>query len=70
MQGDAVYTTEVPAWSLPTKYGGGDDGATGRLRIKGTITGNYATPASVQDRDRLKARTDKAGPSAAWRKGE
>lgn len=70
VQGDAVYTTEVPAWSLPTKYGGGDDGTTGRLRIKGTISGNLTTPASVQDRDRLKARTEKAGPSAAWTKGE
>lgn len=70
VQGDAVYTTEVPAWSLPTEHGGGDDDIAGRLRLKGTITGNYATPASVQARDRLKTLTDKAGPSAAWKKGE
>lgn len=67
---DAVYTTEVPAWSLPTAHGGGDDGATGRLRIKGTTSGDYATPATTQERDRLKARSLKAGVSAAWTKGE
>lgn len=70
VQGDAVYTTMIPAWSIPTVRGGGDDGKTGRLRIKGTISGAIATPVTIQDRDRLKARTEQAGPSAAWRQPE
>ena len=70
VQGDAVYTTMIPAWSIPTVRGGGDDGKTGRLRIKGTISGTIATPITIQDRDRLKARTEQAGPSAAWRQTE
>lgn len=70
VQGDAVYTTEVPTWSLPTAHGGGDDGKTGRLRIKGTTTGNYTTPATIKDRDRLKNRSLQAGVSGAWTKGE
>jgi hypothetical protein len=48
-----VYTSGFP-WSLPTAHGGGDDDVAGRLRLKGRITGNYATPASVQVRVRLK----------------
>lgn len=70
VQGDAVYTTMIPAWSIPTVRGGGDDGKTGRLRIKGTISGAIATPVTIQDRDRLKARTEQAGPSAAWQQTE
>lgn len=66
VQGDAVYTTQTPSWSIPVAHGGAEDGNTGRLRIKGTISGSISTPVTIQDRDRLKARTEKAGPSAAW----
>lgn len=62
--GDAVYTTEIPAWSLPTEQGGGDDGKVGRLRLQGALVdGNYKFPVTIDQRDRLRARAEKAGLS-------
>lgn len=66
INGDAIYTTEVPQWSLPTEHGGGDDGKNGRLRLKSTISGSFITPDNLQSRDALRKRSDKAGPSGAW----
>jgi hypothetical protein len=66
VNGDALYTTELPAWSKPVERGGGDDGKTGRLRLKSFIRGSFMTPTSIEARDALRARADKAGPAAAW----
>lgn len=66
INGDAIYTTELPEWSMPVEQGGGDDGKTGRLRLKSFIRGSFITPASLEARTALRARADKAGPSAAW----
>jgi len=66
INGDAIYTTTIPTWSLPVERGGGDDGKTGRLRIKGVALGSFNTPATRQARDGLRARAEKAGPAGAW----
>ncbi len=65
VNGDAIYTTELPTWSLPLNHGGGDDGKTGRLRLQGFIAGSFQTPATLQQRDALRARAQKAGIAAA-----
>lgn len=69
LNGDAIYTTAVPRWAVPEQHGGGDDGRTGRLRLKGVARGNYATPETLAQRDALRQRAEKAGPSAAWAEG-
>jgi len=66
INGDAIYTTELPSWSLPTEHGGGDDGKNGRLRLQGLLSGSFLTPASRDARDALAKRADAAGPSSAW----
>lgn len=66
IEGDAIYTTETPAWSLPTAYGGGDDGQAGRIRLQGLITGTMKTPTSKRQRDIYKKRAAAAGPDAAF----
>jgi hypothetical protein len=66
INGDAIYTTHTPTWSLPVSHGGGDDGKTGRLRLVSMIEGSFMTPATLQSRDALRGRADKAGPSGAW----
>ncbi len=66
INGDAIYTTQTPAWSLPVAHGGGDDGKTGRLRLVSMIQGSFLTPATLQSRDALRGRADKAGPTGAW----
>ena len=66
INGDALYTTELPEWSMPVEHGGADDGKTGRLRLKSFIRGSFLTPASLDARTALRARADKAGPRAAW----
>lgn len=63
--GDAVYTTEIPTWSLPTSNGGGDDGKVGRLRLQGALAnGRYNFPVTTDQRDRLRTRAAKAGLTA------
>ncbi|MBO9041448.1 MULTISPECIES: hypothetical protein [Curtobacterium] len=69
INGDAIYTTEVPSWSLPTEHGGGDDGKTGRLRLQGMLSGSFLTPETRNSRDALARRADAAGPAAAWANG-
>lgn len=66
VNGDAIYTTDLPAWALPTSRGGGDDGKTGRLRLKGALRGSYLTPTNRDMRDRLRKRAEKAGPAGAF----
>lgn len=64
INGDAIYTDTVPAWSLPTSHGGGDDGRAGRLRLKGALP-RVRVPADKGARDRLRARAEAAGPASA-----
>jgi hypothetical protein len=63
LNGDAIYTTSLPDWALPTSHGGGDDGKTSRLRLKGYIRGSFTTPATRAQRDSLRTRSEKAGLS-------
>lgn len=65
INGDAIYTTELPRWSLPEAHGGGDDGRVGRLRLQGYLEGSFQTPVSLEQRDSLKRRAERAGISDA-----
>ncbi|GAB3244505.1 hypothetical protein [Arthrobacter pigmenti] len=66
INGDAIYTTEVPPWALPADHGGGDDGKTGKLRLQGILTGDIPTPKTREARDRLMNQASKQGPQAAY----
>ncbi len=70
IQGDAVFTTALPAWSLPVNSGGGDDGKTGRLRLQGYARGTFQTPETLKQRAALKTRAERAGLSEALADGE
>lgn len=68
VQGDAVYTTDVPLWSLPESLGGGDDGRTGRLRLKGVLEGTaMRTPRTFKQRVDLGKKAERAGLEALYR---
>lgn len=54
--GDAVMTTERPAWADL------DDGANGRLRVKGHACGPLPWPVRASERDELARQADAAGP--------
>lgn len=61
INGDAIYTTDLPTWSLPTAAGGGDDGRVGRMRLQGLLEGSIATPTGTAERNKLRARAEQAG---------
>lgn len=64
INGDALYTTSLPTWALPQSAGGLDDGAVGRLRLKGFLPGgssDMALPTTVEARLRLARRAESAG---------
>ena len=61
IQGDAIYTTQIQRWTLPETLGGADDGANGRLRIKGYLPGPIPVPATVDVRQELSNRAEKTG---------
>lgn len=63
MHGDAIYTSELPPWALPTEQNGGDDGKAGRIRLRGLLRGEMKMPVTADDRDKLKNRAEKAGTS-------
>lgn len=65
INGDAVYTTELPSWALPTEQGGLDDGKAGRLRLQGHLAGPLAPPKTRAERDKLRERAQKAGTDIA-----
>lgn len=65
IQGDALFTTSLPSWSLPVANGGGDDGKTGRLRLQGYLNGSYTIPETRRQRAALQSRAEKAGTAAA-----
>ena len=66
IEGDAIYTSTVPGWSLPAGHGGGDDGREGRIRLQGLLLGEMKIPVTKDQRDALKKKAAVAGPSAAW----
>jgi len=70
INGDAIYTTTLPSWSLPVENGGGDDGKTGRLRLQGYLQGSFITPETLVQRDALRKRAEKAGLEAALEQTE
>lgn len=62
INGDAIYTTSVPRWALPTSQGGADDGRAGKLRLKGVLAGPLPVPTTRAERDVLMHRAEAAGP--------
>jgi len=65
INGDAIYTTSVPRWSLPTtSHGGGDDGAVGRMRLQGWLP-SVKLPTSAAERNALRSKAEAAGIEAA-----
>jgi len=65
INGDAIYTTTVPPWSLPTTTpGGGDDGAVGRMRLQGWLP-SVKLPATAAERNVLRVKAEAAGVEAA-----
>lgn len=62
VNGDAIYTSQTPAWALTDEQGGSDDGRVGRLRLQGAIKGTFKTPQTRASRDQLKKRAELAGP--------
>lgn len=65
INGDAIYTTVLPAWALPTEAGGLDDGKTGRLRLQGYLEGPFAAPGTRAERDKLREKAQKSGTQMA-----
>ena len=61
IQGDAIYTTEIQPWTLPTRQGGMDDGENGRIRIKGYLQGPMPAPQTIDERHVLSDRAEEAG---------
>lgn len=64
INGDAIFTTSVEPWSLPTQYGGGDDGREGRLRLQGFLP-DVKLPASAAERNKLREQAVAAGIDGA-----
>lgn len=60
INGDAIYTTEMPRWALPVQDGGADDGKAGRIRVQGFLNQSVKTPETRAQRDRLRDRAQKA----------
>jgi hypothetical protein len=69
INGDAIYTTYVPTWALPTNYDGGDDGRVGRLRLQGYLE-KVKTPATLEDRNRLRAKSAQTALETAFFENE
>jgi len=65
INGDAIYTTTLPMWSLPTASGGLDDGRVGRMRLQGYLEGQYKIPVTLDERNRLRQKSAAAGVDAA-----
>lgn len=68
INGDALYTTTLPSWCLPVEKGGLDDGAVGRLRLKGYLPAGspeMALPTTVEARLRLARRAEAYGVEVA-----
>lgn len=61
IQGDAIYTTEIQPWTLPEASGGADDGANGRIRLKGYLPGPITPPPTIDVRQELSNQAEEAG---------
>lgn len=61
INGDAIYTTEMPQWALPVDRGGVDDGTPGKLRLQGYLPGPVKTPRTTEARNQLRAKAQKQG---------
>lgn len=61
INGDAIYTTELPAWALPESIGGGDDGKPGRLRVQGGLPRPQNAPLDRDALNRLRERAEREG---------
>lgn len=61
IQGDAIYTTRPQRWTLPTQHGGIDDGANGRMRLKGYLPGPMPAPLTIDTRQQLSNQAEEAG---------
>ena len=66
VRGDAIYTTELPQWSLPVRRGGADDGKIGRMRLQGFIDGPLKTPVTEAERNTLRQKASRMGVDAAF----
>lgn len=66
INGDAIYTTTLPEWSLPTGLGGGDDGKVGRLRLQGAIPRPVAAPMDRDERNALRVRAEREGTGLVY----
>ncbi|WP_271438062.1 hypothetical protein [Micrococcus luteus] len=66
VRGDAIYTTELPRWSLPVERGGSDDGKIGRMRLQGYLEGPMKTPVTEAERNTLRAKSARLGVDAAY----
>lgn len=66
INGDAIYSTVVPQWAKDAVHAGGDDGKTGRLRLKGVVPGPGATPKTLLERERLRAKAEQLGLKHAY----
>lgn len=54
INGDAIYSSHLPQWALPTDQGGADDGKPGRLRLQGHLPDQVKTPVTRDQRDKLR----------------
>jgi len=61
IQGDAIYTTEPETWTYPEARGGIDDGANGRIRIKGYLPGPLPAPLTLEERQELSRQAEANG---------
>jgi hypothetical protein len=66
INGDAIYTSTLPTWSLPVERGGADDGKTGRMRLQGFIPEPVALPDTLSKRDALRKKAESLGPNGAF----
>lgn len=63
---DAIHTSSLPRWAAPAAMGGADDGAVGRLRLKGYAKGRIKTPVTLEERHDLRRKAEKTDLTTAW----
>ena len=66
VRGDAIYTTQIPQWSLPVERGGADDGRVGRMRLQGYLEGPMKIPTNEAERNKLRRKAAATGVDAAY----
>lgn len=63
---DAIHTSSLPRWAAPAAMGGADDGAVGRLRLKGYLSGQIKTPVTLDERNELRKKGEKTDLTKVW----